>query len=105
MNFNHHEKILKRYNAIEEKQLQKIIRYKYLFDFNYYNSIILKNKIYNKIKKVEERELEKEELEKKFISISTILKQFNYIPKYSFKFISHYNTIYDLPFYETKISF
>ena len=101
----YHEKILKRYNAIEEKQLQKIIRYKYyeyLFDFNYYNSIILKNKIYNKIKKAEERELEKEELEKKFIFISTILKQFNYIPKYSFKFISHYNTIYDLPFYEYK---
>ena len=100
----YHEKVLKKYKAIEENQHTKIIRYTYyenLFDFNYYNSLILKNQIYDKIKQ-KEKENEKGKIEEKFIFISSILNQFNYIPKYTFKFLSLYNTIYDLLFHEYK---
>ena len=124
------EKSLKTYKLIEEKQIKKIIRYtyyEYLFDFSYFNMIIFEKKIKDKIKekedlenkiekkdagnkvekidlenKVEDKEVEENKIEEKYKFISSILMQFNYIPKYSYGFINFYNTIYDLMFCEYK---
>ena len=99
----YHEEALKQLKVIEEKNLKKIIRYKYyesLFDFRIYNSMIFENKIKDKIKEIEAQELEEIKLKEKFEFISFILNQFNFIPKYVSKFIYEYYSIYDFLFYE-----
>ena len=42
------------------------------------------------------------EIKEKFTFVSSVLKKYNYIPKYCFGFIYKYNTIYDLLFFEYK---
>ena len=100
-----YEKALKLYKVIEEKQLKKIIRYKYydsLFDFSYFNSVIFKNKIKDKVKEISKENKEENKIEEKFNFIYYILSQFNFIPKYVIKFIKDYYSIYDLLFDEFK---
>ena len=101
-----YEKALKLYKVIEEKQLKKIIRYKYyesLFEFSFFNSVILfENKIRDKVKEISKEEVEENKIEEKFKFIFDILSQFNLIPKYVIKFIYHYFSIYDFLFDEFK---
>ena len=99
------EEVFKQNKRMEVKQLKKIIRYRYyesLLDFCFCNSVIFKDKIKDKIRKFEGKEIEENRIEEKYKFTSLILSKFYYIPKYVYKFINDYYSIYDLLFYEIK---
>ena len=101
---SYQEKALKKYALSEKIEVKKILRYtyyEYLLDFRKFNSIMIESKIKDKIQKIEDG-IDNEELNKKIKFISSILEKFNFIPKYSFKYIYDYDTIYDLMFNEYK---
>ena len=88
-----------------ECDLQKIrsnkrIRYNYienLIDQEYYEKDKYKNIIRNKIKKYAKDE---NNIEKELEYVYNILKKFDYLPKYFFRYINNYDSICDLLFIE-----
>ena len=110
------EKSLKKYKLIEKKQVKKIIRYiyyEYLLDYNYYSFKMFEDLLNKKLKEKgikseenenkeieEENKIIKKEIKEKLDFVSSILKQFNFFPKYFFGFIYIYETIFDLVFCE-----
>jgi hypothetical protein len=118
------EKSLKEYNIINKREIENIIRYSYyenLLNLKKFYSKKIKDKIKEKIKSNEketEMDINTDEVQKKITEeeadedmtqlkekeafIIHILGQFNFIPKYYYKYINTYETIYDLLFTENK---
>ena len=92
-----------KYRLAEDNKPSKIINYHYyeeLLDFKDFFKLFEKQ-IKDKIKS-ENKYFDDNTIIIKFNFIDSILKKFNYIPKYCLRYIYHYDTIYDLMFNEYK---
>ena len=85
---------------LSKNKIKYKIKYYYIencVEEDYYELDKYRNMVRNKIKKVHE---ENDDIEKEFKYVYYILKKFGYLPKYFFGYISLYESIIDLLFFE-----